>query len=116
MPSTLIALPWPARGSARPPRRGRNFPPPLSRNREQDSAHPPQRYRRMAEYTGGELLSNTAGVFCRVITEYPNGHPFGQCRLDTKNLAAEIPFSCFAVREGEGIVGAEGLLFFFIET
>jgi len=76
----------------------------------------PARYSKMATYTGGGLLSNEAGTFCRITTEYSSDYRFGRCVLDVNNVPADVPLSCYTAGAVEGNVSLSDLLFFDLET
>lgn len=76
----------------------------------------PTRYNKIAAHTDGELLSNEAGTFCRITTEYSGGYRFGDCVLDVENISADVPLSCYTAGIVEGTVSLSELLFFDLET
>jgi len=76
----------------------------------------PARYDKMATHTGGELLTNEAGTFCRITTEYSGGYRFGDCMLDVNSVPAGVPLSCYTAGSVEGTVSLSELLFFDLET
>jgi uncharacterized protein YprB with RNaseH-like and TPR domain len=76
----------------------------------------PARYNKMAAHTGGELLTNETGTFCRIKTEYSGGYRFGDRMLEVKNVPADVPLSCYTAGIVEGTASLSELLFFDLET
>ena len=89
----------------------------FTREKGSTSRHrPPSRYQKMADATGGELLSNESGSFCLIRTEYRTGCRFGSCAIPSGLSDMEIPRFAFTAEHKEGSVRLTDLLFFDIET
>ncbi|MBD3404313.1 hypothetical protein GF420_15595 [candidate division GN15 bacterium] len=76
----------------------------------------PERYYRLADTLGGELIDRDSGAYCLVRTLYPWGEPFGSVVLERPDNNAVISRSAFSSHDCDGCAPVPSLLCFDTET
>lgn len=74
------------------------------------------RYQKLADSVGGELVNHPAGCYCLVRQVYPFGFLLGNEELTGVDLSATVAASSFSAAEREGETTLDSLLFFDTET
>lgn len=79
-------------------------------------AHIPTRCRRLADAVGGEVVTDRAGIYCRIATTYPIGFRFGNTVFEKPGPDASVAVSSYMALECAGEVPLANLLFVDTET
>ena len=74
------------------------------------------RYRRLAEATGGEVVTAPSGSFCHVAVTYPFGHQFGNTTLEMPEQDSTVQVASYTPLECGGETSLSDLLFVDTET
>lgn len=76
----------------------------------------PERYYKMAERLGGELVSNHSGTFCLIRSFQPFDYRHGAVCLNDTLAVTPFPVSAFTALEEEGSVDLREIIYFDTET
>ena len=76
----------------------------------------PQRYKKMANRLGGEIVNNFAGSYCLVKTLYDFSYIHGDTKLNDISKDKEYPLSAFSSKNESDYINSLRLRFFDTET
>ncbi len=76
----------------------------------------PECYQLLADTLGGELVSGSAGCYCRIRTLYPAGHTHGLNAFNADEASKSFPAAAFSPLETELHLPASSMIFLDTET